>query len=339
MRREDITVLQPAGITPEEETVYQLLVAAGVGTAASLAPRTGLGVAATEDALLSLTAKGLADHGSTLPRQFRAAPPDVALLPRLQRSTDALEQARLETSRLIETYRDTMRRHDAVQLLEVITGAEALRQHLRRIQDGARHEVLWFCKPQYIAMPSGSNKEEFAALARGVRYRVVYETAFFEEEGAVDNVTAAVEAGEQARVSAHLPLRLAVADGSVALLPLVSGGSSGSPEVPTTALVRDSNLLGALIALFECYWAQGVPLDRCDSDPSDMKTPPGPSGLSPTDHRLLSLLVAGVADKAIASHLNLSRRTVQRRLQALMERAGAANRVQLAWQAARRGWL
>lgn len=332
-------MLQPADVTPEEETVYKLLVTAGAGTAASLAPSTGIGVAATEDALLSLTAKGLADHDSISPRQFRAAPPDVALLPRLQRSTDALEQARLETSRLIETYRDTMRRHDAVQLLEVISGAEALRQHLRRIQDDARHEVLWFCKPHYVAMPSGSNREEFAALARGVRYRVVYETAFFDEEGAVDNVTAAVDSGEQARVSGHLPLRLAVADGSVALLPLVSGASSGSPEVPTTALVRDSNLLAALIALFECYWAQGIPLDAYARDPRDTSATPGPSGLPPSDQKLLSLLVAGVADKAIASHLGLSRRTVQRRLHVLMERAGAANRVQLAWQAAQRGWL
>lgn len=60
-----------------------------------------------------------------------------------------------------------MRRRDAGQLLEVITGAEALRQHLRQIQTSVREEMLWFCKAQYVAMPSGSNTEEFEALARG----------------------------------------------------------------------------------------------------------------------------------------------------------------------------
>ncbi|MEV7080925.1 helix-turn-helix transcriptional regulator [Streptomyces sp. NPDC093516] len=65
----------------------------------------------------------------------------------------------------------------------------------------------------------------------------------------------------------------------------------------------------------------------------------GHPGLSPTDSKMLSLLVAGVTDKAIASQMNLSRRNVQRRIRSLMERAGVGTRMQLAWQAARRGWL
>lgn len=64
-----------------------------------------------------------------------------------------------------------------------------------------------------------------------------------------------------------------------------------------------------------------------------------PDVLSPTDRRLLPLLVAGVSDKTIASQTQLSRRTVQRRIQSLMERSDAAPRMQLAWHAARHGWL
>lgn len=55
----------------------------------------------------------------------------------------------------------------------MITGAEALRQHLRQIQSDTRDEMLWFCKAEYVAMPSGSNSAEFDALTRGVRYRVL----------------------------------------------------------------------------------------------------------------------------------------------------------------------
>jgi DNA-binding CsgD family transcriptional regulator len=264
----------------------------------------------------------------------------VALLPRLKRSADTLERARLEATRLIQAYQDTMRRHDAGQLLEVITGAEALRQHLRQIQTCAQDEMLWFCKAQYVAMPSGSNAEEFEALARGVRYRVLYEKAFFDDEGAVDNVVAGVRAGEVARAVPHLPLRLAIADRSVAVFPLVAGGPHGSPEEPTTALVRDSNLLAALIALFERYWEDAVPLRVDGSDALSGTDGAGPAeALSPTDRKLLSLLVAGVADKAIASQMGLSRRTVQRRIQAMMERAGAETRMQLAWHAASHAWL
>ncbi|WSW79866.1 TrmB family transcriptional regulator [Streptomyces sp. NBC_00996] len=232
-----------------------------------------------------------------------------------------------------------MRRHDAGQLLEVITGAEALRQHLRQIQTSTRDEMLWFCKAQYVAMPSGDNGEEFQALTRGVRYRVLYEKAFFDDEGAVDNVVAGVRAGEVARAVPHLPLRLAIADRSVAIFPLVAGGPHGSPEEPTTALVRDSNLLAALITLFERSWEDAVPLHLDGAGAvSGTDGVGGANSLSPTDHKLPSLLVAGVADKAIASQMGLSRRTVQRRIQSMTEHAGATTRMQLAWQAARRGW-
>ncbi|MFF4470305.1 helix-turn-helix domain-containing protein [Streptomyces sp. NPDC001599] len=333
-------VLEIAGLSPDEESVYALLVTFGRAGAADLAERDGMPVERMDHVLESLTAKGLASPTDGVPRLYQAAPPDVALLPRLKRSAEALDLAQHEAARLIESYRDTMRRRDAGQLLEVITGAEALRQHLRQIQTSVREEMLWFCKAQYVAMPSGSNTEEFEALARGVRYRVLYEKAFFDDEGAVDNVVAGVRAGEVARAVPHLPLRLAIADRAVAVFPLVAGGPHGSPEEPTTALVRDSNLLAALIALFERYWEDAVPLDVDDSgELSGTDGPAAPDALAPTDRRLLSLLVAGVADKAIASQMQLSRRTVQRRIQGMMERANAATRMQLAWQAARRGWL
>ncbi|SCF65052.1 LuxR family transcriptional regulator [Streptomyces sp. Ncost-T10-10d] len=332
--------LEAAGVSPEEESVYGLLVTSGRATTADLGRRAGLTEPEAERILTSLTSKGLASHTDATPRVFRAVPPDVALLPRLRRSADALDLARTEATRLVESYRETMRRHDAGQLLEVITGAEALRQHLRQIQTSAQDEMLWFCKAQYVAMPSGSNAEEYQALTRGVRYRVLYEKAFFDDEGAVDNVVAGVRAGEVARAVPHLPLRLAIADRSVAIFPLVAGGPHGSPEEPTTALVRDSNLLAALIALFERYWEDAVPLHVDDAGAVSGTDGVGGAGsLSPTDHKLLSLLVAGVADNAIASQMGLSRRTVQRRIQSMMEHAGATTRMQLAWQAARRGWL
>ncbi|MFD4611821.1 helix-turn-helix domain-containing protein [Streptomyces sp. NPDC058440] len=333
-------MLELAGLSPDEEAIYGLLVTSGRAAAADLAQRSGLTDSQARRILDSLTSKGLASPTDDTPRLYQAAPPDVALLPRLKRSADELDLARREAARLIDSYRDTMRRHDAGQLLEVITGAEALRQHLRQIQTSVQDEMLWFCKAQYVAMPASSNTEEFEALARGVRYRVLYEKAFFEEDGAVDNVVAGVRAGEIARAAPHLPLRLAIADRTVAIFPLVTGGPHGSPEEPTTALVRDSNLLDALMALFDRYWEDAVPLDVDDTgEISGIDGTGAPDGLAPTDRKLLSLLVAGVADKAIASQMQLSRRTVQRRIQSMMERAGAATRMQLAWQAARRGWL
>lgn len=338
-------MLEAAGLTVGEETVYRLLVTMSTASAAQLAGPAGLTPGETARVLTTLAAKGLASGTDRAPadpasRSFAATPPDVALLPHLQRQSDSLEQARAAVTDLLETYRSTRRRRDPDQLIEVITGAEALRQHLRQIQDSTRHEMLWFCKAQYVAMPSGSNSAEYDALARGVRYRVLYEQAFFDDSGAVDNVVEGVRAGEMARAVPHLPLRLAVADRSIAIFPLVPGGPTGSSEEPTTALVRGSSLLDALVALFERYWEDAVPLHVSESGTvSGTDGPAGSGDLTLTDRQLLSLLVAGVADKAIASQLGLSRRTVQRRIQSMMALAGATTRMQLAWQAARRGWM
>ncbi|MBT2389040.1 TrmB family transcriptional regulator [Streptomyces sp. ISL-1] len=333
-------MLEAAGLTAVEETVYRLLITTASATADEIASQTGLAPGEAEGILATLATQGLASPTDRQPRQFTAASPDVALLPRLQRNADALDQARAAVTDLLESYRSTRRRQDAGQLIEVITGAGALRQHLRQLQDNARHEMLWFCKAQYVAMPSGSNGAEYEALARGVRYRVLYERAFFDDDGAVDNVVRGVRAGEVARSVPHLPLRLAVADRAMAICPLVPGGPYGSPSEPTAALLRDSNLLEALTALFERYWEDAVPLHVSDSGTVDAAGDADDTDpLGETDRRLLSLLVAGVADKAIASQMGLSRRTVQRHIQHMMTLAGAATRMQLAWQAARRGWL
>jgi len=50
-------------------------------------------------------------------------------------------------------------------------------------------------------------------------------------------------------------------------------------------------------------------------------------------------VVAGMPDKAIATQMGVSKRTVQRRLDRLMAVAGVDSRAGLAFQAAKRGWL
>ncbi|MER6526888.1 LuxR C-terminal-related transcriptional regulator [Streptomyces sp. NPDC001508] len=332
-------MLEAAGLTAREESVYRLLVGTATASVQEIAAQTGLPPDTVESTLVSLRGKGLATPTDHDPPHFAATPPDVALLPRLQRHADALDKARTAVGDLLDSYRSARRRRDAGQLIEVITGAEALREHLRRMQDNARHEMLWFCKAQYVAMPSGSNRAEYDALARGVRYRVLYEQAFFDDEGAIDNVAEGVRAGEIARSVPHLPLRLAIADRAIAICPLVPGGAHGNPGEPTAALLRDSSLLDALTALFERYWEDAVPLRVGAAGTVDGTDGHGAGALSETDRRLLSLLVAGVADKAIASQMKLSRRTIQRHIQHMMTLVGAETRMQLAWQAARRNWL
>ena len=63
-----------------------------------------------------------------------------------------------------------------------------------------------------------------------------------------------------------------------------------------------------------------------------------PDAIDDVDAQLLSLLLAGLNDKAVAYQLGTSLRTVQRRVSHLMDLARVETRMQLGWQAARLGW-
>ncbi|MGY0007423.1 helix-turn-helix domain-containing protein [Micromonospora sp. I033] len=327
-------MLDVIGLTPDEEQLYRCLVQLTTARVGELAERLGRPRADILAQLDALRGKGLVlPTGPEPDAPLRPLAPDVPLGEALLRRQEALESARAAVTQLTEEYRAGMRRHDAAHLLEVVTGAQALRERLRDLQNGARAEVLWFCRANPLAMPGQENAEEFDALARGVRYRAIYEREMLLEPGALADVEQGVRAGEQARVLDRLPVRLAIVDGRTAVCPLVSERGSGEP---TAAVIGRSQLLDALLALFESHWLMATPLGS--------STPPaGPDGdgyrPDPDEARLLSLFVAGVPDKSIASQLGVSRRTVQRRLADLMALAGVDTRPGLAFQAARRGWI
>jgi DNA-binding CsgD family transcriptional regulator len=331
-------MLQDAGLGPDEERAYRTLVRLATAGPAEVAERLALPAEQTARLLDALRVKGLAvaQPGARNGSVYRPLPPDTALAGSLLRRQESLDAARRAVADLAEEYRAGVRRRDADQLVEVVTGVAALRERLRQLQDSARAEMLWFCRANHVAMPSSDNTEEFSALRRGVRYRVIYERALLEEPGMIENVATGVRAGEQARALPALPVRLAIADRRIAVCPLVPGGGSGLGE-PTAALIGPSQLLDALLALFESFWDRATPV-ATQADPLGAGQP---TAEQPTDEEryLLSLVVAGVPDKSIASQLGVSRRTVQRRLWELMSRAGVDTRPGLAYQAARRGWV
>ncbi|NRQ35944.1 TrmB family transcriptional regulator [Nonomuraea sp. NN258] len=320
-------MLSAAGLGAAEEAAYRLLVRTTEVDPDALAEELGVAAEVARQALGSLLAKGLARAVPGDPGRFTAVAPDVALAARLHRRQAEVDRARQAMEQLTGEYLAHARRREAAQLIEVITSRTALREQLRLLQDGARHEVLSLCRSGHVAMTSQENTEELAALRRGVGYRVLYEKALLEEPGMLVNLADGIELGEQARALPVLPVRMIIADGELGVLPLIQH-TDGLTQL-TAALIRPSSLLDALKALFESLWERATPVGL---------TSPG-SPLDADHLYLLSLLIAGVPDKSIATQLKISQRTVQRRIAYLMERAGAQTRTQLAWHAARENWL
>ncbi|TDD56949.1 TrmB family transcriptional regulator [Nonomuraea terrae] len=329
-------MLEVAGLGELEERAYRLLVRAGEADVADLADELGVEPERAARALGSMCDTGLTrEVPGTHGRRYAPVAPEVALGPRLVRQQETIDWARQAVEQLAEEYRASLRRRDADWLIEILPSRAALREQVRHLQNTAREEVMYFCRAGHVVMPSQDNTEELEALGRGVGYRVIYERALLEEPGMVANVAYGIKLGEQARAVRSLPVRMMIADRSAALVPLVQH-AAGVTE-PTAALVRGSSLLEALIALFESQWERATPIrfleDGQVADPGDA------CPLDADELYLLSLLVAGVPEKTIASQLGLSLRTVQRRVYHLMRLAGAQTRMQLAWHAARERWL
>lgn len=163
----------------------------------------------------------------------------------------------------------------------------------------------------------GQSPSQSRALATGVKYRVVYSTDIFDQDAHLEATLSAIEQGENARVSDHVPCRVLIRDGEEALViakgyPAVEHLGFHTTHPAVVAHVRD---------MFETVWTRALPVTEHRLDTVGV--------LTGEQIELLKYLVLGRTDASIARSLGLSTRTVQRQIQAIQLRLGARGRFQL----------
>ncbi|GHE24838.1 hypothetical protein GCM10018781_75450 [Kitasatospora indigofera] len=266
--------------------------------------------------------------------RYSAAPPAVALEALLAGRRHALRQAELSAAALAEAYRAATSDDAHRDLVEVVVGPAAIGHRVEQIQRGAKRELLALVTGQYDVVPADATGAETEAVERGVAYRVVVGRHSLGAPRSAEALFEALGRDQRVRVVDQVPTKLIIADGSLALVPLTTPGDAGEPAA---LLVRAPGLVNLMTILFEQVWAWAQPLGLEAGLPVVGDAPAGaPVG---TDRRILALLLAGSTDQAVANQLGLGLRTVQRRIKAVMELAHAETRVQLGWQAHRRGWV
>lgn len=316
-------MFEAVGIGEPEERLYRLLLERPSMSTDHIAQHLQLDDAQVRALLGSLETKGLVSKSfdATQPG-FVAAPPNVALEQLALLRRRELEDVRRRADQLMDLYWSA-RDQQSEQLVEIIH-PDAVLARFEQLQRSAIDEVVVFDRPPYIMSGTDHNDTEIANLHKGVRYRCLYDrTALDASRGRIES---SIGAGEDARVARAVPMKLAIADRRLALVPLGGGDSDGA------IMVHRSSLLDALVACFEALWAAATPLTLVDD------TPQADPRLGDQDRHLMSMLLAGLSDQAIAHRLNVSSRTLHRRIKRLMDLAGAETRLQLGWHAARAGW-
>lgn len=307
--------LAALGLSPEQERLYRILVTRGPHRAGELAEQTGVTDREAAAVLVALHEGGLVTLDSGL---YRAAPPELALRGLLVRRRDELSRAETVLAELADAFQSGQGSEAVRTLAEVVVGQEDVRQRFVQLQHAATRRVRAFVKPEHTVMAAEENTAEQDAVQRGVSYEVVLERSMLERPGMLEQVRASVEAGESVRATEVLPLRMVIADDDMALVPVAADGTQGA------VVVRRSGLLDALVALFEQTWEQS----------RDVVVPLGDG--EELDGQIVALLLQGYGDTSIAHQLDVSPRTVQRRVRALMDRSGSSSRVQLGYWLGRR---
>lgn len=325
-------MLGPLGIGPAEESVYRALLGHPSVTPMQLAESLELPEPETAKALAYLEELGLAHRGSD--GEYRAAPPAVALGSLITERRDGLRMAEHALVTLAEEHRAALAGRAIGSLIEVVAGVDAVRHRFLQVQHAARVELRSFITMPFIAVPPGQNPAEPAAVDRGVHFRVVVDRSVLEHPDIVEETIDSLHRGVEVRVADELPIKLVIADADLALLPV--GAESGGE--PGAVLLHRSGLLTAIEALFEAVWARAHPLELLKTDGPAGIAEIDLHGLTALDRRIVALLVAGLSDQAVSTQLDLSMRTLQRRMRHLMDIAGVRTRMQLGWYAARNGW-
>lgn len=205
--------------------------------------------------------------------------------------------------------------------VEVLVGREAAGAAISELCARAQLEIAAFDRPPYVNVHQPSleylqtNSPEYKALQRGVSVRGIYHPGFDRDRLAELNLF--LHAGERAKLG-DVPMKLILVDRKTAVLPSPQTYTP-EPQYKVT-LVRHPVVVEALVSLFDAVWERSIAIRPTDT---------GDLEQDPRRDALVSLLMSGATDSAIAGQFGVTERSVRRWIADLMDELEVRTRLQL----------
>jgi sugar-specific transcriptional regulator TrmB len=254
--------LQRLGLTSYEARAYLALLRRDSCTAAETARLAGLPRQRVYDVLSSLVEKGLASTRPGRAVKYAATPPEHALAGLVAQHRQQLDALERDSASLLDAltpaYLAGQEHTDPLEYIEVLRDRRAINERFAELESGIKDEILVFTKPPY-ATPVHEHTEGLE-VARSHRARSVYEFSAFDDARFVEGVRRYIEAGEEARFVAQLPLKLVIIDEQIVMFGIEDpvGGSS----ILTMIVVDHPSLARLLKVAFEAVWDNGLTFDE-----------------------------------------------------------------------------
>ncbi len=239
---------------------------------------------------------------------------------RLTELEDALAVAEAEVQTYLGEHLTGQRPERELVSVDLIPLAEFTDLMVTLIENGTGE--LLFLRPDQWFLPIGAEMDVVvtAALAAGRRSRVILPAQVLESNP--ESVRRRVDAGERVKVVPHVPTRMAVFGEEAAILPKRWGENSGQ-----RLLIREPAIVACCIGYFDLLWGRAVHFSSLRGESGEPR------------QALLEMLASGAKDEQISRALDMSLRTVRRRIAFLMAELGVDSRFQAGMEAVRRGWL
>ncbi|MFJ5230341.1 helix-turn-helix domain-containing protein [Kitasatospora sp. NPDC088391] len=228
------------------------------------------------------------------------------------------DEAAAAMAELAEGYDSLAARRGHADVVRHVDRAVHVRHRIVQIEAEMREERL-------AAQPGGGRPPQLLKqsleqgrrfLAAGVALRTLYQPGARTHRPTTEYCAAVNALGEQTRVLDEPFGRLLVYDRRVALVP-------SGPDRLGAAFVEDPAVVATLVDRFERDWAR--------SEHVDWQALAGTPRETGVPAELTGLLAAGLTQRAIATRLGVSERTVAAHLARLREHHGAETLVQLGW--------
>jgi HTH-type transcriptional regulator, sugar sensing transcriptional regulator len=250
-------LLEELGLPGAEARAYLCLLGQSPLSATTIADLTGISRSSVYVVLRSLVEKGLIDAGAGYSSRYHAAPPEQALAALLERERAALASRERRLEAALPQLTELFEQSSGVtgEIVEILRTPRLVGERFDRLQAEARETVEVVVRgPVQVG---GPNDAEVEALRRGVRARAIYDRAVLDDASVAANLGSWIAEGEQARVyPGELPMKFALFDQHVVMMPLVAPGVTGVVAV----IVRNHQLAAALGMLFDTLWAGSAPL-------------------------------------------------------------------------------